>query len=87
MYTTKAFNRGNDARQILSYGLSDLAAADRQTVEERLSGGQSLEDAATEFLTDDYILKPGTRIRSNSFRLLRDDTVNFHIFGKDRFLL
>ena len=54
MYTTKAFNRGNDARQILSYGLSDLAAADRQTVEERLSGGQSLEDAATEFLTDDY---------------------------------
>lgn len=54
MYTTKAFNRGNDARQILSYGLSDLAAADRQTVEERLSGGQSLEDAAAEFLTDDY---------------------------------
>lgn len=54
MYTTKAFDRGNDARQILSYGLSDLAAADRQTVEERLSGGQSLEDAAAEFLSDDY---------------------------------
>lgn len=34
--------------------LSDLAAADRETVAERIAAGQSAADAEAEFLTDDY---------------------------------
>ncbi len=39
---------------MLEYGLSDLAAADRETVVERIAAGQSAADAEAEFLTDDY---------------------------------
>lgn len=54
MYTTKAFKNGSKARNILDYDLSDLAAADRQTVEQRMERGQSAEQAQAEFLTDEY---------------------------------
>ncbi len=53
-YTTKAFEGGTQARHILEYAMSDLAAQDRAVVAERLSAGQSLEDAAAEFCTDAY---------------------------------
>lgn len=53
-YTTKAFEEGTKARNILEYAMSDLAAQDRATVVERLASGQSLEDAAAEFCTDAY---------------------------------
>lgn len=36
------------------YGLSDLAAADRETVEQRIAEGQSAADAEAEFLTNDH---------------------------------
>ena len=39
---------------MLEYGLSDLAAADRETVEQRIAQGQSAADAEAEFLTDDH---------------------------------
>lgn len=39
---------------MLEYGLSDLAAADRETVEQRIAEGQSAADAEAEFLTDDH---------------------------------
>ena len=54
MYTTKAFGTGKDARQVLEYCMSDLAFADRTTIEERTANGQSFEEAAEEFLSDDY---------------------------------
>ena len=53
-YTTRAFEEGTKARNILEYALSDKAAADRITVTERMAGGQSLEDAVAEFCTDEY---------------------------------
>ena len=53
-YTTKAFEGGTKARNILEYAMSDLAAQDRAVVAERLSAGQSLEEAAAEFCTDAY---------------------------------
>ncbi len=53
-YTTKAFEGGTQARNILEYAMSDLAAQDRAVVAERLSAGQSLEEAAAEFCTDAY---------------------------------
>ncbi|MBD5454508.1 MAG: extracellular solute-binding protein [Lachnospiraceae bacterium] len=53
-YTTKAFEGGTQARNILEYAMSDLAAQDRAVVAERLSAGQSLEEAAAEFCTDEY---------------------------------
>ena len=40
--------------KVLEYGLSDLAAADRETVEQRIAEGQSAADAEAEFLTDDH---------------------------------
>ena len=53
-YTTKAFEGGTQARNVLEYAMSDLAAQDRAVVAERLSAGQSLEEAAAEFCTDAY---------------------------------
>ena len=54
LYTPRAFAGGNKARNVLEYGLSDLAAADRETVLERIDAGQSAAEAEAEFLTDDY---------------------------------
>ena len=54
LYTPHAFANGNAARKVLEYGLSDLAAADRETVAQRIAGGQSAAEAEAEFLTDDY---------------------------------
>ena len=54
LYTPGAFEGGASARKVLEYGLSDLAAADRETVVERIAAGQSAADAEAEFLTDDY---------------------------------
>ena len=54
LYTPRAFENGTQVRSILEYSMSDLAAADRETVKERLAAGASLEAAAAEFLTDEY---------------------------------
>lgn len=54
LYTPHAFASGNDARKVLEYGLSDLAAADRDTVAQRIAAGQSAADAEAAFLTDDH---------------------------------
>ena len=53
-YTTKAFEEGTKARNILEYSMSGLAAQDRAIVVERIASGQTLEDAVAEFCTDDY---------------------------------
>lgn len=45
---------GSSARKVLEYGLSDLAAADRETVVQRIAEGQSAAEAEAEFLTDAY---------------------------------
>ena len=54
LYTPHAFAGGSAARKVLEYGLSDLAAADRDTVTQRIATGQSAAEAEAEFLTDDY---------------------------------
>ena len=50
LYTPHAFANASAVRSVLEYGLKDLAAADRATVEERLAQGLSLPEAAAEFL-------------------------------------
>ncbi len=54
LYTPKAFRGGSDARKVLEYSMSDLAAQDRATVAERLAEGQSLEQATADFTSDEY---------------------------------
>lgn len=54
LYTPGAFAGGNKARNVLEYSLSDLASADRATVQERVAAGQPAADAEAEFLTDEY---------------------------------
>ena len=54
LYTTPAFEGGQDARSVLEYAMSDLADADRKIVQERIDAGQTMEEAAEEFLTDEY---------------------------------
>lgn len=54
LYTPHAFAGGSGARKVLEYGLSDLAAADRETVVQRIAEGQSAAEAEAEFLTDEY---------------------------------
>lgn len=54
LYTPSAFVGGSKARKVLEYSLSDLASADRATVQERVAAGQPAADAEAEFLTDEY---------------------------------
>ena len=54
LYTPHAFAGGSSARKVLEYGLSDLAAADRETVVQRIAEGRSAAEAEAEFLTDEY---------------------------------
>lgn len=54
LYTPHAFAGGSSARKVLEYGLSDLAAADRETVVQRIAEGQRAAEAEAEFLTDEY---------------------------------
>ena len=54
LYTPAAFAGGSGARKVLEYDLSDLAAADRDTVLTAIEAGQSAEEAEAPFLTDDY---------------------------------
>ena len=54
LYSMKVFPDGNSARSILETSMSDIAAADRETVLERISQGQSVEEAEADFLSDEY---------------------------------
>ena len=54
LYTTPAFEGGQDARSVLEYAMSDLADSDRQTVQERISEGESMEEAVEDFVSDEY---------------------------------
>ena len=54
LYTTPAFEGGQDARSVLEYSMSDLADADRKAVQERIDAGQTMEAATEEFLTGEY---------------------------------
>lgn len=53
LYTTKPFENGKDARAVLETAMSDQASADRTVVLERISQGQTLDEASAEFLTDE----------------------------------
>jgi len=53
LYTSKAFDGGQEARSILEKNLADKAAADRKTVTELLEGGMTLEEAVSKFDTDE----------------------------------
>lgn len=52
LYTTHAFPAALSARNTLYYALEDRVTADRATVMERLTAGQTPEEAEAEFLTD-----------------------------------
>ncbi|MBU5482244.1 extracellular solute-binding protein [Blautia sp. MSJ-19] len=54
LYTTPSFKGAQDSRALLEYEMNDLADADRQTVEERISEGESMEEAVADFVSDDY---------------------------------
>lgn len=54
LYTPRPFADGQAARKVLEYGMSDRAAADWQTVQERVAQGMSRQEATAEFLTDAY---------------------------------
>ena len=52
LYTTKAFETGTDARNILEYAMSDKASADRKTVVKRLKKGEYFDEAVKDFVSD-----------------------------------
>ena len=54
LYTTSAFRNGSEARNILTYSLSDLARADREKIETQIQAGMSNEEAITPYLSDEY---------------------------------
>jgi len=53
MYTTRAFETGTEARAILEDAMSNRAIADREIVLQRMAEGMSLEEATTDFCSDD----------------------------------
>lgn len=52
LYTTKAFEHGTEARDILEYSMSDQAETDRKKVVEKMANGESLDEASAEFVSD-----------------------------------
>ena len=52
LYTNKSFQNGSAARKVLEYHLADRAAEDRAAVPAAAAGGQSLEEAAADYVTD-----------------------------------
>lgn len=57
MYTSAPFENGTSARGILENSMCDLAEQDRQTVQENLKQGMTLDEAASQFETDEYFEK------------------------------
>lgn len=53
LYTTKAFENGGKARNVLEYAMSDKAVADREVVVQRMARGLSMEESVAEFELDD----------------------------------
>lgn len=54
MYTPKAFEGSNDARNILEHTMKRPGYSRRTVVEERIQNGEDLETAAADFLTEEY---------------------------------
>lgn len=54
LYTPPAFTAGVEARSVLEYAMSDAAVRDRAVVAERMAAGESLEEAAADFTSDEY---------------------------------
>ena len=54
LYTTKAFEGGTDARNILEYSLPDLANADLKQIDEMVKNGISRAEAVAQFTTDKH---------------------------------
>jgi multiple sugar transport system substrate-binding protein len=52
LYTTRAFQKGTDARNILEYALSDKAASDRELVVSEMQNGDTHETAVSQFTSD-----------------------------------
>lgn len=53
LYTTKAFEKGTDARNVLEYSLPDKAAADRELVKSLIQAGSGYEEAVAQYDTDE----------------------------------
>lgn len=53
LYTSKPFEGQADLRNIMKVSMSDLAAADRQEVKDRIAAGASLEEAVSGFDGDE----------------------------------
>ena len=64
LYTTKAFDRGGEARGLLENSMSQKAQADRAAVLERMAGGEDEQEAMAEFLTDECFTEWYTQFRS-----------------------
>ena len=54
LYTTRAFTGGAAARRLLESSMSDLAKTDRESVENAMRQGATLEEACAPMLTEEY---------------------------------
>ena len=52
LYTNKSFENGSAARKVLEHHLADRAAEDRAAVAAAVAGGESVEQAAADYVTD-----------------------------------
>lgn len=54
LYTTKGFEKGNEARSILENSMSQTAVNDREAILARIFQGSSEEDALSPYLSDEH---------------------------------
>ena len=53
LYTTKPFEYGNEAREVLNSSMQQKAQEDRTLVEEAIAGGKTREEAVEPFISDE----------------------------------
>lgn len=57
LYTNKSFKNGSGARKVLEYHLADKAAEDHAAVKAAMEAGESLEEAAADYVTEESFEK------------------------------
>ncbi|MDD3367703.1 MAG: extracellular solute-binding protein [Lachnospiraceae bacterium] len=57
LYTNSGFDGGTEARELLNYGMIDMAVADRANILQRIQAGEAEENVLETYLSDAYFDK------------------------------
>ena len=72
LYTTKAFEKGTDARNILEYSLPDKAAEDREQIKALIQSGMTRQEAVSQYDTDENFEEWYTQTKAELEKLIEE---------------